>query len=121
MTVRGTGAIPPGNEIVCVMTVLNSSYVQELGDFVEAVEAAISRIQTASTQPVDEVGVNGLLWQSELVLRDVILVEDLLPTPDGHLLFGVVFAVVEAVQNLRDECHRTHMRGRPQISILFAT
>ena len=29
MTVRGTGAIPPGNEIVCVMTVFNSSYVQE--------------------------------------------------------------------------------------------
>ena len=114
MTVRGTGAIPPGNEIVCVMAVLTSS---ELGDFVEEVEAAISRIQTASAQPVDEVGVNGLLWQSELVLRDVILVEDLLPPPDGHLLFSVVSAVVEAVQDLRDECHRTHMRGRPQISI----
>ena len=59
----------------------------------------------------------GMQLQVEMVVRDVTLLECLMPpdTFDGILL--PVQEVARAIQHLADESHRHHVRGRPEIPI----
>ena len=59
----------------------------------------------------------GMLVQAELLLRDVVIVEGLLQPDHGEMLVQAVVDVVRAVRHLVDDCHRQHIRGRPQIEI----
>ena len=83
------------------------------------VEEAIARIEVAASGAVSESTVEGIILQAELLLRDVIFIEDLLPPRDGEVLVDTVASIVGEVQHFVDHFHlqRTRQRGRPQIPI----
>ena len=85
---------------------------QELVALLVEVEEAISNIEQDQHYNVE-----GALTQGQLLLRDVLMVEHLLPSEDGKQLVNIVLGVVQAVQSAADEQHRLHFRGRPQIAI----
>ena len=58
-----------------------------------------------ATVPLD-----GMLQQAEWLLRDVLLIEELLPQPDGEILRVIV-------QGLLDAEYVSQSRGRPSIDI----
>ena len=90
---------------------------RELHAFMFDVEAAIVRIQQVLAEPLNESGVEWILLQSELVLRDTMVVEELLPVQDGQMMVNIIVSVVRAIQELLDEFRRSRLRGRPQIPI----
>ena len=88
---------------------------QELIDFLLEVEETILEIQQSSNTAAADVG--GILLQSELLLRDVVMVEGLLHPPGGEVIIQAVADVVRAIQSHVDEGYRQHVTGRPQIPI----
>ena len=90
---------------------------RELHAFMVDVEETIIRIQEAVAEPASAGCIEGILLRSELLLRDVVMIEGLLPVQDGQLIVNVIASVVRAVWELQDAFHRCHMRGRPQIEI----
>ncbi len=84
----------------------------ELHGFLVDVEEAIRRIHESTDEDVE-----GILLQAELLLRDVVRVEDLLPPEEGEIVVDSVTEVVRAIQHLSDESRRQHTRGRPQMQI----
>ena len=95
------------------LTLAVADMEQELDGFFDEVESSLTHIQ-------DEVRVNrslnGLLQQAEWLLRDVIL-EDLLPQPDGEILTQAISDVIVDVQYLVDAERSRHLKGRPSIPI----
>lgn len=108
---------------MCAMdgnTVGLSLWYGELCTFLLDVEDAIARIQEAIAEVAvasSESFVEGILFNSELLFRDVLTIEDLLPEQDGQIVVSAIARVVSAVRELKDELHHSHMRGRPQIAI----
>ena len=71
---------------------------QELSEFLYEVEAELLQFQQdlESGLPTDTV-----LLQAEWLLRDILLIEGLLPPPDGEALTEVVIATVQDLQVIR--------------------
>ena len=93
---------------------------RDLCAFLMDVEDAIARIQEAVAELAAGPSasfVEGILFYAELLLRDVLMIEDLLPEQDGQVVVNAIACVVGAVRELKDEFCRNHMRGRPQIAI----
>ena len=57
------------------------------------------------------------MLHSELLLRDIMMVEGLLPAQDGQLMVNVIASMVRAIQECKEEFRCSHMMGRPQIAI----
>ena len=86
-----------------------------LSDFLRLAEEFIVAIQQACDD--DCADIDGILLHTELLLRDVALVEEFVAPEIGELLFEEIAAVARAVKQLADENLRRHRRGRPQINI----
>ena len=92
--------------------------LEELGEFLTEVEDCLMFIER-SLNSITYNNLDGILQQSEWLLRDILLVEELLPHPINEELSGAVAAVYINVQNLLDEEIRLNQRqrGRPCIDI----
>ena len=67
------------------MAVLRSGDgARELHAFIVDVEETIIRIQEAVAEPANAGCIEGILLRSELLLRDVVMIEGLLPVQDGR-------------------------------------
>ena len=87
---------------------------QELTDFLFEVEEAILELQRSSDAATEDLG--GILLQSKLLLRDIVMVEGLLHPPGSDVIIQAV-ADVRAIQSHVDDGYRRHDTGRPQILI----
>ena len=87
---------------------------EELDEFLSEVENCLVSIEQSLNRSTCDL--DGILQQTEWLLRDVLFVEELLPRPAGEELSGAVTAVYINVQNLLDEQTR-RQRGRPCIDI----
>ena len=92
------------------LTLAVTDMEQEHDGFLDEVESSLTHIQ-------DEVRVNrsldGLLQQAEWLLRDVVILEDLLPQRDGEILAQAISDVIVDVQYLVDAERSRHLKGRP--------
>ena len=93
---------------------------EELREFLLLAEDAILAIQQSCESGVEDF--QGMLLQVELLVRDVVLLEGLLQPENGEATFGeatlqAVVEIARAAQDLANEHHRNHMRGRLQIPI----
>ena len=91
------------------------SLSQELLHFSSEAESVL--IQIPVHVETAAVVLDRVLLTAEWLLRDVVLVEDLLPLPDVHALSGALIEVVISLQALMDQRRMWHMRGRPAIDI----
>lgn len=90
-----------------------NSFVLDIEDAIETIERAIAELAAAASENF----VEGVLFCSELLLRDVLMIEDLLPEQEGLIVVNSIACLVSAVRAFKDEFTRSHMRGRPQIPI----
>lgn len=96
------------------MATIDDSVHQMLQSFLTDVEETLQVIQEEFERNCE-----GALLQAELLLRDIVIVEELLSTCDGEYLVDSVSEVVLAVQDYLDQVYRLRMRGRRRISISF--
>ena len=61
----------------------------ELDGFLMEAEGCLIDIERSSCDRNDVTAMDGLLQQAEWLLRDVLLIEELLPQPEGELLYQV--------------------------------
>ena len=85
----------------------------QLVDFVDEIDGVLTEIDTVAERDDEEL-LESLL-QTSLVLRDTLVVEDLLP--DGEVLSNALCSVVRCLQEAVDEKNLSHMKGRPAICI----
>ena len=86
----------------------------DLNDFLDEIEGILNVIATGSE--VEGEGVlESLLLHAELILRDILLVEELLPGGEG--LCSAVCEIVRCLQSEMDQERLKHVKGRPQIYI----
>lgn len=86
----------------------------DLLNFVDEIEGTLSLIATGSESEGEGI-LESLLLRAELVLRDILIVEELLP--GGDSLCTAVCEVVKCLQSEVDQENIKHVRGRPQIYI----
>ena len=88
--------------------------MEDVCEFLSEVESCLASIMTEinSTNHLDNV-----LQEVEWLLRDVVLVEEILPQPHGETLIQAVSDVYVSVQNEIDAVSRTQMRGHPSYDI----
>ena len=89
---------------------------QELDRFFTEVEAALTEISFLLSVISDN-DVDGVLLSAEWLLRDIILIEDLIPGSFGGNLVESVGKVVADVQREADRRKLSRRRGRPAIEI----
>ena len=82
--------------------------------FVDEIDEALTEIATGADGADEEV-LESLLLRANLVLRDILVVEDMLP--GGEVLCNAVYSVIRCLQEAVDEKNLSHMRGRPSICI----
>ena len=75
--------------------------------FLQLAEESVVAIEQACES--EEVDIEGVLFQSELLVRDAVLVEGFIEPEIGERLLEEVVSVSRAVQNLADEKHRRHV------------
>ena len=80
----------------------------DLTGFVDDIEGTLNIIATGSEDEGEEI-LESLLLQAELVLRDILLVEELLPGGEGLCI--AVCEVVRCLQREVDQEHTKHVRG----------
>ena len=100
------------------MDTVGDGAVQDVREFLLDVEEAIKRTLewcNESMASVEEV--EGILVQAELLFRDVVTVDGILNLPGGEVMVQAVSNIVSTIQDLSDDCHRQHARGRPRILI----
>ena len=93
---------------------------RELCEFLLLAEDAIITIQRNCESGSPDL--EGVLLQTDLLVRDVVLVEGLVEHDDGETLLGddilqAVSGVARAVRELSDEHQKHHRSGRPEIPI----
>lgn len=86
------------------------SSIQELQSFLNEVESSLLHIQ-------EEVDEDTALLQSQWLLRGLVEIEELLPSPEGTALINCVLVIIEDLQHKIDMRRVSHMRGRPCIPI----
>ena len=82
--------------------------------FVDEIDEALTEIATGA-DGADEKVLESLLLRANLILRDILVVEDMLP--GGEVLCNAVCSVIRCLQEAVDEKNLSHMRGRPSICI----
>lgn len=65
----------------------------------------------------DVTTLDGVLQQAEWLLRDIILIEEFLPQPEGEILTQAVSSVVTGVRSMLDAACLSQSRGRPAFDI----
>ena len=86
----------------------------QLMDFVDEIDDVLRGIDTV-TEGADEELLESLLLQASLVLRDTLVIEDLLP--GGEILSDAMCSVARCIQEAIDEKKLSHMKGRPVLCI----
>ena len=92
-------AYPPVSSFLLEMAAGQDSNDQKLIEFLLEVEQTILEIQQSFDTTTEDVG--GILLQTEMLLRDVVLFEGLLHSPGGEVM---VQAVADVVQNCSKPC-----------------
>ena len=83
-------------------------------DFLVEVDQALYRMQRSLD---DSPSIESVLYQAELLLRDVIVVGSVMPAREEEVLVGGVSSIVTAVREMQDDFRRHRLRGRPQIPV----
>ena len=86
----------------------------QLMDFVDEIDGVLRGIDTV-TEGADKELLESLLLQASLVLRDTLVIEDLLP--GGEVLSDAVCSVARCIQEAIDEKKLSHMKGWPALCI----
>lgn len=79
----------------------------------EEFEAAVERVSRTYDQN-DITIISDLLAESQSILREVVIIEDLLPDEMGKVIIDSVQCIVRSLQ---DNLRCTHSRGRPPVQI----
>lgn len=88
----------------------------EVIDFLVEVEEVLVRINREIHQ-ADMSVAEQLLCEAHVVLRETVMAEEMLPYGSGHVILEHIQSVVKAIQEVVDDHHRLHIKGRPQIQI----
>ena len=88
----------------------------EMIDFLLEAEDTITRTNMMILEG-DLTVVEDALCTAEMVLGDILSAEDLLPFGCGEILVEHVRNIVVCINEVIDDEHRCHIRGRPQIPI----
>ena len=86
----------------------------QLMDFVDEIDGVLRGIDTVA-EGADEELLESLLLQASLVLRDTLVIEDLLP--GGEVLSDALCSVARCIQEAIDEKKLSHIKGRPALCI----
>ena len=86
----------------------------ELQQFLILVEGTLRTIQEYFERNDD---IQVVLLHTQLLIRDVVMLEGLVLPEIGEVLLNSVMEVAVCAQNISDEYHLRSMRGRPQVAI----
>ncbi len=91
----------------------------DVDQFTSDVQAAITsikeRIELANWQ--DYKCLVDVERETETLLSAVVCVDDDLPVGVGEIIIGAIPSILKSIQEFKDVCYTSHLRGRPQIPI----